>query len=81
LLEARLDKLAKGDREVLEAGSIIGDKFNQKVVADLLGRDLTDGLSRLIDTGLIHASGPGEYTFKHTLIREATYRQLTRREK
>jgi tetratricopeptide (TPR) repeat protein len=81
LLEARLDRLERPQRQVLEIGSVIGDEFSHRPIEELLGTSLKDELDRLIDAGFIDVTRPDKYTFKHTLIREATYRQLTKKER
>lgn len=82
LLQARLDALPRPEREALQRASIIGRRFWDDAVADLLdaevssvdqtlqaarGREL---IFRREHSSFAHA---GEYIFKHTLLRDVTY--------
>ncbi len=79
LLDARVDRLADGDKDVLQAAAVVGTS----VPVDLLGTvvnlpqaTLAPVLERLCGSGfLVPAEGGGApgYAFRHGLIREAAY--------
>lgn len=58
------------DRRVLEAAAIQGEVFDAEVVAEVLGRSLTEieqALGRARAVGLVTRS-PGQWSFEHALI-------------
>jgi len=82
-LLARLDRLATG-KEVAQVASAIGREFTYDLLSDVYearGAELDEGLARLVNAGLIHASGippDSSYTFKHALIQEEAYATMLR---
>jgi class 3 adenylate cyclase/tetratricopeptide (TPR) repeat protein len=80
LIGARLDRLADGERAVIEAASIEGGEFARDSVAALVGNgagpaSIEDELRALVDKDLIRPEGPGGdvFRFDHQLIRDAAY--------
>jgi tetratricopeptide (TPR) repeat protein len=80
LLSARLDRLAPGERALLEAAAVVGKEFWRSAVLHLSapGAEVSALLQRLVRRGLIQSersSLPDEdaFRFGHILIRDATY--------
>ena len=79
VLAERIDRLAPGDKHLLQSGSVVGRvlplRLLQRVVE--LGEDaLRDALSRLRDGDFIHeveASSERAYMFKHALTQDVAY--------
>jgi tetratricopeptide (TPR) repeat protein len=90
MAQARIDGLELEARHVLRAASIFGQVFWRTGVAALLEGGTTqvdDWLDELVRRELITARrdsrfGPEhEYTFRHSLVREAAYAMLTDRDR
>jgi class 3 adenylate cyclase/tetratricopeptide (TPR) repeat protein len=93
LLAARLDRLEAEERAVLERASVIGQVFDRQAVAALSPAPARPGigphLAMLARRQLIRAegagdagaatAGPGEFRFRHLLIRDVTYEALPKR--
>jgi DNA-binding SARP family transcriptional activator/tetratricopeptide (TPR) repeat protein len=84
LLEARLDRLDEGEREVVQAAAVWGETFAARSVSELVGRDAMGSLVTLARRELVTPAGrddSGEETwaFRHTLIREEAYRMMPKR--
>jgi len=76
LVLARFDRLPAEDQRILEAASVLGQRFEAAALALLVGRD--DCLPRAaLRAGLLRTEG-GSYVFAHALIREGIYRSLLR---
>lgn len=82
LLAARLDRLAPGERTVLEAAAVVGKEFFAGAVRDLVPEDarahVPAELMALVRKELIRAertSLPGEdaFRFRHLLVRDSAY--------
>jgi class 3 adenylate cyclase len=79
LLNARVDRLAANDRALLQAASVIGRRFDPKLLAVAVGEkdDIDARLIALQALDLIHTeSNSGDYVFKHALVRDALYQSL-----
>jgi class 3 adenylate cyclase/tetratricopeptide (TPR) repeat protein len=82
LLAARLDRLTRDERVVVECAAVQGQEFNRDALATLLPPMLADGLSSrlqsLVRKDLIRPSlaGDEDYRFKHLLLRDAAYEAL-----
>ncbi|MGE0877182.1 MAG: adenylate/guanylate cyclase domain-containing protein [Acidimicrobiia bacterium] len=82
LIAARLDRLTRGERTVIEPASVVGRRFAEAAIEYLVdSREagaLDDDLRRLADRELIIEDGGTEpaYLFEHQLIRDATYNGL-----
>ena len=88
VVQSRLDRLRKAERQVLRAASIFGANFWQGGVAELVGpvvegQPLEECLESLIERGFIvprpEAAFPGEreLSFRHDIVREAVAATLT----
>ncbi|MGZ4354163.1 MAG: adenylate/guanylate cyclase domain-containing protein, partial [Gaiellaceae bacterium] len=82
LLAARLDRLAPGERRILERASVLGKEFARGGVVDLspsedrssVGAGLLALTRRdLIEPGRTPVLGDDGYRFRHALIRDAAY--------
>jgi class 3 adenylate cyclase/tetratricopeptide (TPR) repeat protein len=82
VLTARIDRLAPGERTILECASVEGRTFHRGALEDLVGdarrEELDANLSALAARELIRSGRPdlpGEqgFRFSHMLIRDATY--------
>src|SRR4029453_2167634 len=80
LLSARLDRLAPGERALLEAAAVVGKEFWRNALLDLSapGTEVSALLQRLVRRRLIQpgrSSLPDEdaFRFRHILIRDAAY--------
>jgi DNA-binding CsgD family transcriptional regulator len=71
----RASTLPDSVREALGIGSVAGPEFDLDTVA-ALGRGV-EGLDHLDDCGLVTESGPGRYAFRHALVRDALYADLS----
>jgi class 3 adenylate cyclase/tetratricopeptide (TPR) repeat protein len=79
VLAARLDMLALKERSMLQAASVIGQRFAHAELMGLVeGADIDSGLDSLRRKGLVAGGDdPGEeYRFRHLLIRDAAYASL-----
>jgi class 3 adenylate cyclase/tetratricopeptide (TPR) repeat protein len=78
LLGARLDRLGRRERSVLEVASVAGRSFSRDSVAELIDEPGLDVLlGALIRSDLIRPelapTGADGYRFRHLLIRDAAY--------
>jgi hypothetical protein len=84
VLQARLQRMAPGARQVLLAGSVFGRAFWKGGVAELLGRQvahevLEQHLRLLVEQEVIERqqgsrfATEAEYRFRHALVRDAAY--------
>ncbi|HEV2027494.1 MAG TPA: adenylate/guanylate cyclase domain-containing protein, partial [Candidatus Dormibacteraeota bacterium] len=84
VLAARLDGLPDADKVVLQAASVIGERFLVEQVASLVGgTDPEADLESLRRKGLVTGGdGPGdEMRFRHLLVRDAAYASLPKSER
>jgi class 3 adenylate cyclase/tetratricopeptide (TPR) repeat protein len=86
LIAARLDALDPADRGLLQAASVIGDRFWRGALATLEpgASDLDGSLHALQRRGLVRRAalssidGEAEFSFAHALIRDVAYGRLPR---
>ncbi len=82
LLAARLDRLTRDERIVVECAAVQGQEFNRGALAARLSPELTTSLSghlqSLVRKDVIRpaAGADEEYRFKHLLLRDAAYEAL-----
>jgi DNA-binding CsgD family transcriptional regulator len=76
----RLKPLPEGERLVLVVAAVAGDRFDPEIVAEALGRPVSEVLEvlrRARDIGLITEDARGDtFGFRHALMREILYREL-----
>jgi adenylate cyclase len=79
VLAARIDALPPREKQVLQAASVIGKDFDERVlrrVAGLPDEELASALSALVAAELVYAQSlypQVEYSFKHPLTQEVAY--------
>jgi class 3 adenylate cyclase/tetratricopeptide (TPR) repeat protein len=86
LLGERLDRLARGERAVIEHASVIGKEFLGEAVLELLPEEdraaAGSDLMSLVRKGLVRPEassvGADAYRFRHVLIRDAAYEALSK---
>jgi class 3 adenylate cyclase len=78
LLAARVDRLIPTDRALLQAASVIGRRFDAKLLADVVDETVVAArLESMHELDLIRpANKSNDYVFKHALIRDALYQSL-----
>ena len=76
VIMARVDGLAEGAREILQAGAVIGREFSYRLIAALMDcgeKDLMTRLTTLKEAELLYERGiypQSTYVFKHNLTRD-----------
>ena len=87
ILAARLDRLGPAERAVIERAALVGRAFGveavQELSADALRPSIEQHLSSLVRKELVRRAAPsradrGTYRFRHSLIRDAAYRSLSK---
>jgi hypothetical protein len=78
LLTARVDRLAAGDKALLQAASVIGRRFEPQLLAAVVGQTGIDARLQTMQTlDLVNLDvKAGDYSFKHALVRDALYQSL-----
>jgi tetratricopeptide (TPR) repeat protein len=75
----RLETLKPHQRKILDVASVVGQKFNPKLVAAAVSRDNADVLIALNEiakrTLMVHSEGKG-YRFEHEKFREMLYEEI-----
>ena len=88
LLAARLDQLEREERLVLEAAAVVGQRFAQdavqELVPDMAAEDVAAHLAALVRKQLVRPHGAdidGEqsFRFQHILVRDAAYQGILKR--
>jgi class 3 adenylate cyclase len=76
VLAARIDRLPEREKQVLQAASVIGKRFRERLLAQVVempGHELEDALRCLQDGEFLYEAAlypEREYTFKHPLTQE-----------
>ncbi|MCB0874946.1 MAG: AAA family ATPase, partial [Solirubrobacterales bacterium] len=84
VLAARLDALGSDERRLLQAASVVGQTFWDRVVGDLVGGAIEGSLDALVNKDMIvptpasRVVGEREFAFKHALVRDVAYSTLPR---
>jgi class 3 adenylate cyclase/tetratricopeptide (TPR) repeat protein len=86
VIAARLDRLDPATKEILQEASVIGRAFYQEILQNITALEgpLDSYLHRLRDFDLIRVGSTHpdvEYFFKHTLIQEAVYNGLLKKQR
>ncbi|GAC1665132.1 MAG: AAA family ATPase [Candidatus Dormibacteraceae bacterium] len=84
VLAARLDGLPDAEKSVLQAASVIGQRFQLQQLQDMTGgKELDDTVDSLRRKGLLIGDdgGDDEHAFRHLLIRDAAYSSLPKSER
>ena len=79
LLTARVDRLPRTDRELLQAAAAIGRRFDPQLLAAVVNVPFDVGarLATLQGLDLVYPSDSfGGYAFKHAILRDALYHTL-----
>ena len=78
ILNARVDRLSPKDRELLQAASVIGRRFDSELLAvSAEETDIDERLAAMQALDLVHSDGGSiDYVFKHALVRDALYESL-----
>jgi predicted ATPase len=79
-VEARMASLGSAARQVIEAGAVLGRSFALELVRATSGRgelEAVSALDELVVWDLLEEGTTG-YWFRHEILREAVYRQLSR---
>jgi class 3 adenylate cyclase/tetratricopeptide (TPR) repeat protein len=74
LVQTRVDRLARSDRQTLQAAAVLGHGVRPAVLKHLLEREVT-GFQTLTEQVLLRYTGD-EYEFSHALVREGAYASL-----
>jgi tetratricopeptide (TPR) repeat protein len=86
LVRARVDRLPAGPREAIVAASVLGQEFSRGALANVtdLGDGLAPAISELCSARLLvelRTTGEPAYRFRHSLIQEAVYRGLLKKQR
>lgn len=83
VLLARIDRLAAGPRAVLTAASVLGRRFDARLLAEILGAEQPVDLAvaDLVRSDLVRPTDRGAFAFKHALVQEVAYSTLLRRQR
>jgi len=81
VIAARIDRLATPHKRVLQAASVIGRRFERRVLERVagVGDDLESSLRALEEAEFVRRETPyqpDEYAFKHALTQEVSYASL-----
>ncbi|MCX7366718.1 MAG: AAA family ATPase [Alphaproteobacteria bacterium] len=84
VVEARLDRLGEGDRDLLQAAAVVGGDFDVELVREignLAADDAAASVRRLIESEMLYerASLGGALAFRHPLVQEVAYNAMLRR--
>ncbi|MCG7521378.1 AAA family ATPase [Ruegeria sp. Ofav3-42] len=79
LLTARIERLAAGDREVLQAAAVIGRRFDPGLLSQVVANadEIGTTLQRLQAQDVLYReANSADYIFKHVLLRDSVYQSL-----
>lgn len=78
LVQARIDRLASGDKQAIQAASVLGQRFSQDTLR-FLTDDPLQNCAGLISHSLLKQEGDGAFLFAHALIRDGVYDSLLKK--
>jgi DNA-binding CsgD family transcriptional regulator/tetratricopeptide (TPR) repeat protein len=70
----RADGLSDTGREALDVAAVLGLNIDLDLIEGLVGTG--EGLTELLERGLLSEGGPGQAVFRHALVREAVYGEV-----
>jgi DNA-binding NarL/FixJ family response regulator len=70
----RADGLSDAGREALDVAAVLGLDIDLDLIEGLVGTG--EGLTELLERGLLSEGGPGQAIFRHALVREAVYGEV-----
>jgi class 3 adenylate cyclase/tetratricopeptide (TPR) repeat protein len=79
VLAARIDRLAEGEKQLLQTAAVVGKTFSEPILeraAGLTGRELAATLHSLKEAGFIYEQAlypVAEYSFRHPLTQDVAY--------
>jgi class 3 adenylate cyclase len=76
---ARTDRLDENQYTALTVASAVGRQFSVDLLERLVDPEQLATLDELIRLGLLVASGPDAFEFRHALIQDSVYRSLLKR--
>ena len=79
LVLARMDHLPAGDKQAMQAASVLGQRFDLGGLRYLIGNDEYE-CRLLVERHLVRPEGP-QYLFAHALIQEGAYSSLLNRQR
>ncbi|MGH7567168.1 MAG: ATP-binding protein, partial [Gemmatimonadota bacterium] len=90
IIQARLDRLSRWERVVLQRASIVGREFWSEAI-DRMGEEPKEAVGQALESlrgkELVYRhessqfEGDAEFTFKHALLRDVTYESVLRRDR
>jgi len=90
IIQARLDRLSRWERVVLQRASIVGREFWSQAI-ERMGEEPKEAVGQALESlrgkELIYRhessqfEGDAEFTFKHALLRDVTYESVLRRDR
>ena len=85
LVISRVDRLNSDAREVLRVASVFGENFNEAQVAFTSqirgGNSVQHILDELSELQILEEEDDGDYSFKHGVMQQALYEELTRQQR
>lgn len=83
VIMARIDRLEKNTREILEIASLIGEQFDSRILERIVGS--SERVKRCLNfaeyTEFIQQISEIEYRFKHDLVKEVLERRILKKRK
>lgn len=79
IIMRRLEALRPSQRGIFDAASVIGEKFDPKVVADVLSQDnvsVLQSLRTVAQSTLLIFNEGDDYRFEHSKIQEMLYKEI-----
>jgi DNA-binding SARP family transcriptional activator/tetratricopeptide (TPR) repeat protein len=84
LLAMRLDRLGPAERDLLRCGAVVGSEVTEEALTALVpepARSFLDRHLQAIEAKRFIDRDQGSIRFRHTLIRDAAYRSMTREDR
>lgn len=85
LLLGRVDRLPEAAKRAARVASVIGRRFEARLLSTVLGEEVRGPLDQLRKAAIVSTavgdSGEHEYQFRHVLLQEAAYDSILRRDR